>query len=118
MLTTLALPRFHALCSLTRRLTGWFTTVLAPRAHAPDSCQLRDCRAGSVKAVFACTFTRQLVRCGCPAVTDGLDGFCPPRTISAAGAWTSPRLIPVTAVRQKRPEVRCFRARRPALAPP
>lgn len=28
-----------------------------------------------LKAVFACTFTRQLDGCGCPAVTDGLDGF-------------------------------------------
>jgi hypothetical protein len=34
-------------------------------------------RAGSVKVVFACTLTRQLDGCGCPAVTDGLDGFCP-----------------------------------------
>ena len=30
--------------------------VLATRVHAPDSCHFRDCRAGSVKAVFACTF--------------------------------------------------------------
>ena len=28
-----------------------------------------------LKAVFACTFARQLDGCGCPAVTDGLDGF-------------------------------------------
>jgi hypothetical protein len=70
-------------CHLLARLRGgrkcqpsWPT-----RVPAPDRCQLRDCRAGSVKAVFACTSTGQVPDCGWPAVTDGLDGFCPPRTI-------------------------------------
>jgi hypothetical protein len=57
------------------------STVLATRAHAPDSCRLGDCRAGPVKAVFVRTSTGQISGCGCPAATDGLDGFCPPRTI-------------------------------------
>jgi hypothetical protein len=70
---------------------------LVARVHAPDSCQPRDCRAGSVKAVFACTFTGHLDRYGCPACTDGLDGFCPPRTI---GQWEHGHLM--TAVRQRR----------------
>jgi hypothetical protein len=46
---------------------------LATCPPAPDRCHLLVW-AGSVTAVFACTFTRQLDRCGCPAVTDGLDG--------------------------------------------
>ena len=50
--------------------------TLATRVPASDS-RHHLVRAGSVKAVFACTFTRQLDGCGCPAVTDGLDGFCP-----------------------------------------
>jgi hypothetical protein len=47
---------------------------LATRVPASDSCHLLV-RAGSVKVVFACTFTRQLGGCDCPAATDGLDGF-------------------------------------------
>ena len=47
---------------------------LATRVPASDSCQLQV-RAGSVKAVFACTFTGQLHGCGCPAITEGLDRF-------------------------------------------
>lgn len=46
----------------------------ATRVPAADSCQLLV-RAGSVKAVFASTFTRQLGGGGCPTVTDGLDRF-------------------------------------------
>jgi len=49
---------------------------LATRVPASDSCQAQV-RTGSVKAVFACTSTRQLDGCDWPAVTDGLDGFCP-----------------------------------------
>ena len=63
------------------------SNVLATRAHAPDRCHLLG-GAGSVKVVFACTFTRQVHGCGCPAATDGLDGFCPALDNSAAGAWT------------------------------
>jgi hypothetical protein len=48
--------------------------VLPTRVPAPDHCHPLG-RAGSVKVVFACTFTRQFYRCGCPAATDGLDGF-------------------------------------------
>ena len=66
---------------------GAAKSVLATRAHAPDRCNLRG-RAGSVKVVFACTSTWQLDGCGCPAATDGLDGFCPALDNSAAGAWT------------------------------
>jgi hypothetical protein len=47
---------------------------LATRVHASDRCHLLG-GAGSVKAVFACTCTTQLDGCGCPAATDGLDGF-------------------------------------------
>ena len=47
-----------------------------------------------IKAVFACTFTKQSDRCGCPAATDGLDGFCPALDNPAAGAWTPLRLNP------------------------
>src|SRR5262249_21372081 len=57
-------------------MNGWQMVI---RAHASDSCHLRDSRAGSVKVVFACTFTRQFSGCGCPGDTDGLDGFCPAR---------------------------------------
>jgi len=64
------------------------TSVSATRAPASDSCQLHDFRAGSVKFVFACISTRQLYGRGCPAVTDGLERFCPARIIPAAGAGT------------------------------
>ena len=60
------------------------------RVPAPDRCHLLG-RAGSVKVVFACTFTRQLYRCGCPTVTDGPDGFCPSRTISQREQGRHPR---------------------------
>ncbi len=41
-------------------------SVLATRVPASDSCHLLV-RAGSVKVVFACTVTRHLDGCGCPA---------------------------------------------------
>jgi hypothetical protein len=55
-------------------LTLKHQTVLTSPVPAPDRCHPRG-RTGSVKVVFACTFTRQLGGCGWPAVTDGLDGF-------------------------------------------
>ena len=64
--------------NLSKRFCKWETvkrqTDLATRVPASDSCHLLV-RAGSVKVVFACPFTRQFDGCGCPAVTDGLDGF-------------------------------------------
>jgi hypothetical protein len=58
------------------RAGSWRSGIkaLATRFPASDSCQFLDW-AGSVKTVFACTSTRQFDGCGCPAVTDGLDGF-------------------------------------------
>jgi hypothetical protein len=45
---------------------------LAVPLPAPDWCELRDFRAGLVKAVFACTCAVHLSPLtGCPAVTDG-----------------------------------------------
>ena len=70
-----------------RALTLKRQTVLATRVHASDSCHLLV-RAGSVKVVFACTCTTHLDGSGCPAGTDGLDGFCPALDNSAAGAGT------------------------------
>ena len=54
--------------------SGSSVKALATRVPASDSCQLLV-RAGSVKAVFECTFAMRLDGCGCPTVTDGLDGF-------------------------------------------
>jgi hypothetical protein len=65
------------------RQTAWPLASLLPIAAI--SCV----RAGSVKVVFACTLTSQLDGCGCPAVTDGLDGFWPAPDNPAAGAWTT-----------------------------
>ena len=64
---------------------GTRTPALATCVPAPDSCQLLV-RAGSVKVVFACTCTGQLDGRGCPAVTDGLDGFCPAPDNSDSGS--------------------------------
>ena len=76
-----------------RALTLKRQGVLATRVHASDRCHPRG-RAGSVKVVFACTFTKQFGGCGCPAVADGLDGFWPALDNSAAGAWTPPAAEP------------------------
>jgi hypothetical protein len=73
------------------------TTGLATRVHASDRCH-RLGGAGSVKVVFACTFTTQFDGCGCPAATDGLDGLCPALDNSAAGAWTPRDWSQLTAV--------------------
>jgi hypothetical protein len=59
--------------------------VLAAPLPAPGRCQLQG-RAGSVKAGFAYTFAGQFDGCGCPARTDGLDGFWPTTDNIAAGA--------------------------------
>jgi hypothetical protein len=64
-------------------------SVLVTRVPAPDSCRFQV-RAGPVKVVFECTFARQLGGCGCPAVTDGLDGFCPAPDNPGSGSRDAP----------------------------
>ena len=96
-----------------RALTLKRQGVLATPVHASDSCQLRG-RAGSVKAVFAGTLTKQLVGCGCPAVADGLDGFWSARTIRQREHGHPPRLNLDNCCSHGGPRDCVFRASRPA----
>jgi hypothetical protein len=66
------------------------TLGLATRTHAPDSCHLRVLSGRFSQGRLRVYVHQAVFRCGCPAVTDGLDGFCLTRTISAAEAWTPP----------------------------
>ena len=87
MISPLAM-RSASLAALT--LTLQCQRALATSVPVPDSCQLLV-RAGSVKAVFACTFTGQFGGCGCPAATDGLDGFWSAPDNPGSGSRDSPR---------------------------
>ena len=102
--------------SIYRCGTGDPSWSLVP--HAPDSCELRDSRAGSVKAVFAYV-SGQVFRSGCPAATDGLDGFClAPDNIDSGSMGTASGLNSGACCMSMAARLSAFRSSRPALAPP
>jgi hypothetical protein len=89
--------------------------ALATLVPASDSCHLLV-RAGFVKAVFACTFTRQLEGCGCPAVTTALTGSARSRTILQREQGL-PTRVDETCCTLSGPRISSFGASRPALGP-